>query len=388
MNSIFENGIKSTENLGMKYSSYLDEKDFNEMILEGRTEDEYLEDYCMIIDYALLRGLEKSNVSFYTEKHHILPKCMSGENEDYNYVLLNFIEHVICHILLHKIYPTNEKLFNSAMIMINVKDRGELNNITKDKNYLKSLSKLKELSLQFRKRKIVCCNDNYDLLKIYSGVTDTTIDGFAYNTISSALNKKVGNYIDQCKGYFWNTLNDFIKLYPEKFNSFDNSINITITPKHNQERRIICLDNNYNIVKIYSGTSSVHLDGLNRSSVIHALLKSLNSYKGYYWCKYSEFNELDKIEDYYKLHVDDDNSIKLKEHHPFRIVQCDKYNNLLEIYENGADKRLLGYSSDCINECVNNKRRTYRGYYWFKFSDFKEKYPDKLEEYYKQQEQK
>ena len=28
-------GIKSTENPGMKYSSYLDEKDFNEMILDG-----------------------------------------------------------------------------------------------------------------------------------------------------------------------------------------------------------------------------------------------------------------------------------------------------------------------------------------------------------------
>lgn len=43
-------GIKSIENPGMKYSSYLDEKDFNEMILDGRTEEEYLEDYCKLID--------------------------------------------------------------------------------------------------------------------------------------------------------------------------------------------------------------------------------------------------------------------------------------------------------------------------------------------------
>ena len=64
-------GIKSTENLGMKYSSYLDEKDFNEMILEGRTEDEYLEDYCKLIDQALQRGLKRGKVEFYTKKNII-----------------------------------------------------------------------------------------------------------------------------------------------------------------------------------------------------------------------------------------------------------------------------------------------------------------------------
>lgn len=35
-----------------------------------------------------------------------------------------------------------------------------------------------------------------------------------------------------------------------------------------------------------------------------------------------------------------------------------------------------------------NTESLYNNSYWFKFSDFKEKYPDKLEEYYKQQEQK
>ena len=95
MNNTIKNGIKSTKDLGMKYSSYLDEKDFNEMILEGRTEDKYLEDYCMIIDYVLLRGLKREKLDFYTEKHHILPRCMEGEDSDYNYVLLSALEHII-----------------------------------------------------------------------------------------------------------------------------------------------------------------------------------------------------------------------------------------------------------------------------------------------------
>ena len=113
-------GIKSTENLGMKYSSYLDKKDFNEMILEGRTEDEYLEDYCMIIDYALLRGLKRERIDFYTEKHHILPRCMLGEDENYNYVLLSALEHIIAHILLYRIQSDNNKILSALFCMINV----------------------------------------------------------------------------------------------------------------------------------------------------------------------------------------------------------------------------------------------------------------------------
>lgn len=46
----------------------------------------------------------------YKESHHIIPKCMNGSNDIENLVELTAREHYICHKLLHKMYPENDKL--------------------------------------------------------------------------------------------------------------------------------------------------------------------------------------------------------------------------------------------------------------------------------------
>lgn len=46
----------------------------------------------------------------YFERHHIIPKCLGGDNAPDNLVLLTAKEHFICHRLLCKIYPNNYKL--------------------------------------------------------------------------------------------------------------------------------------------------------------------------------------------------------------------------------------------------------------------------------------
>lgn len=76
-----------------------------------------------IISTALLRGLDKKKLDFETEKHHILPKCMGGKNEDNNYVLLTYREHYIVHLILHRIYPHNNKLTFSVFKMSTIKSK-------------------------------------------------------------------------------------------------------------------------------------------------------------------------------------------------------------------------------------------------------------------------
>ena len=48
--------------------------------------------------------IENSNneTNSYTERHHIIPKCMGGSNENINIVSLSAREHFICHWLLIK----------------------------------------------------------------------------------------------------------------------------------------------------------------------------------------------------------------------------------------------------------------------------------------------
>lgn len=66
--------------------------------------------YNRIISNALIRGLDKKSLEFYTESHHIKPKCLGGSDDKTNLVLLTAREHFIVHMLLVKIYPDEVKL--------------------------------------------------------------------------------------------------------------------------------------------------------------------------------------------------------------------------------------------------------------------------------------
>lgn len=75
--------------------------------------------YMEIVNNAKPRGLDKSKLSYYTEKHHIIPNCLGGKNSEDNYVLLNTLEHIVVHILLCYRYPHSSELSYAAWRMIN-----------------------------------------------------------------------------------------------------------------------------------------------------------------------------------------------------------------------------------------------------------------------------
>lgn len=70
--------------------------------------------YTKLITRAKDRVLET-----YTEKHHIIPRCMGGGDEVDNLVSLTPEEHYIAHMLLVKIHPYNSKLVFAANMMSN-----------------------------------------------------------------------------------------------------------------------------------------------------------------------------------------------------------------------------------------------------------------------------
>ena len=52
----------------------------------------------------------------YVEKHHIIPKCMGGSDDDKNLVCLSAREHFIAHKLLFKIHRTYSLAFALSMM--------------------------------------------------------------------------------------------------------------------------------------------------------------------------------------------------------------------------------------------------------------------------------
>ena len=77
----------------------------------------YKKTYNSLIETRKSRGLDKATLDYYTERHHIIPRCMGGKDEDDNYVLLTAREHIIAHMLLSSIYPDNYKLLKAAVML-------------------------------------------------------------------------------------------------------------------------------------------------------------------------------------------------------------------------------------------------------------------------------
>ena len=77
-----------------------------------------------IISRAQLEKRNKNQGTYY-ERHHIIPKCIGGNDDVCNLVLLTAREHFLIHWLLHRIHPTNHKLAFafSRSAQINNKDR-------------------------------------------------------------------------------------------------------------------------------------------------------------------------------------------------------------------------------------------------------------------------
>jgi len=81
-------------------------------------------DYRKHYDKLINRAIDRK-IDGYTEKHHIVPRCMGGNNETSNLVCLTPEEHYVAHQLLVKIYPGNLKIIQGANAMANLKAPGK-----------------------------------------------------------------------------------------------------------------------------------------------------------------------------------------------------------------------------------------------------------------------
>lgn len=84
---------------------------------------DYKVHYNKLIDRARTRLLES-----YCERHHVLPRCLGGGDEETNLVSLTGREHYIAHQLLVKMYPGNAKLVYAAKMMTINSSGGRIGN--------------------------------------------------------------------------------------------------------------------------------------------------------------------------------------------------------------------------------------------------------------------
>ena len=65
----------------------------------------------------LIRRSRNRETTGYVERHHIIPRSIGGSDNNHNIVYLYPEEHLIAHLLLHKIKPEEDKLLYAADMM-------------------------------------------------------------------------------------------------------------------------------------------------------------------------------------------------------------------------------------------------------------------------------
>lgn len=120
-------------------------------------------DYKRIYKNIIKNGMENPpNEEEYCENHHILPKCLGGDNSKENLVRLTGRQHFICHRLLVKIYPESDGLkfalfcFYQGMNKFQRINSREFHKLKKEVSVIKSElmnKKMKTMSDEERKLK-------------------------------------------------------------------------------------------------------------------------------------------------------------------------------------------------------------------------------------------
>lgn len=183
--------------------------------------------YNQIIDRAKNRQLEG-----YKEKHHIIPKCLGGDNNKNNLVELTAREHFLCHRLLCEIYPHNDKLLYSLWLMAIGKQRWK-----KTDPYTMSSRVYEELKVKFSKnqqgkiisknhknkisksnsKKIIQYDFQGNLIKEWTSAMEA--ERFMNNTPNAHWKELSNNINDCCRGrqkssygYIWKYEGDLLDL--------------------------------------------------------------------------------------------------------------------------------------------------------------------------------
>ena len=87
------------------------------MIIYQPVKNKYYQWYQNLVLKSKNRKLDNT---VYKESHHIIPKCLGGDNSETNLVKLTLREHYIAHLLLSKMYDgeAKRKMYYGLWIML------------------------------------------------------------------------------------------------------------------------------------------------------------------------------------------------------------------------------------------------------------------------------
>jgi hypothetical protein len=241
-----------------------------------------------LIYYKLIKHRKDCLYEGVGELHHIVPKCVGGDDSADNIVKLSLREHFFAHLLLAKIFPNNPKILTAIFYMSNngkysSKEYSWMKNLYmsngschKGKTYEQIMGEAKSKDLKkLRSDALVVLNS----LGIVGGKGDD-------NPMSKKRSGKSDEYYSEKskKAYQTRRLNGNIKQSDETRNKIKSSCkNINKKPVYiyNENKELIIICHSLKEASTYLGRSYTKLS----SWIKHNSNKLLNNS---YYVRYSE----------------------------------------------------------------------------------------------------
>jgi hypothetical protein len=195
---------------------------------------DYQKIYNQIIERAKTRQLEG-----YKEKHHIIPKCIGGDNSKSNLVELTAREHFLCHMLLCEIYSKENKLKHALFLMAIGKQK------TREKTYIIGSRVYERLKIEYS--------------KILTGKKQTqeTKDKKSKSMLNT-WSKKTKEEMSKIGHKIWKTrkINNTTQITPEHANKISQSLKgRKITWDRKRNKSVLQYDLKGNFIKEYESQS-------------------------------------------------------------------------------------------------------------------------------------
>ena len=151
---------------------------------------------------------------------------------------------------------------------------------------------------------------------------------------------------------------------------------------HTWEIKVVCLDGDENIIRIYNSLTEASKDGFSISKISAVLSGNRKTTGGYGWKKYSDLykDSKEKIDKYFEIL--DNGKLPDLVFPTKKVICCDLNGNIEAIYNTIKEaERNDGYDSRQISAVLVGKQKTSREHLWYRYSDYPDK--EKLEEFEK-----
>lgn len=170
----------------------------------------------------------------YSERHHIIPKSLGGNNKSSNIVRLSAREHFICHLLLTKMVDGNSKhkMVFALHMMMSMRRNYQFRHLTNNSKIFEYYRKEYSKAVSFKRKNTLGWHHSEETKeKIRQGNKNKIIPNEQRNKISQTLKGNVPAF----KGC--HHTNETLKLISEKLKGI-------IPPNKGKKMSVIAIENN------------------------------------------------------------------------------------------------------------------------------------------------